>query len=91
MLRDHYPYYLANRPVTPNRDLEVLNKYTGEVATRVALADEGAIAAGIGRAVEAAEGKDIPAVTLTQESLVTKGTLQSVDLSGQEVPADWGK
>ncbi|MCZ6782970.1 MAG: aldehyde dehydrogenase family protein [Proteobacteria bacterium] len=55
MLRDHYPYYLANRPVTPNRDLEVLNKYTGEVATRVALADEGAIAAGIGRAVEAAE------------------------------------
>lgn len=43
------------------------------------------------RAVEAAEGKDIPAVTLTQESLVTKNTLQSVDLSGQEVPADWGK
>ncbi len=41
------------------------------------------------RAVEAAEGKAIPKTTFTQESMITKSTLDSVDLSGQEVPADW--
>jgi ABC-type sugar transport system substrate-binding protein len=43
------------------------------------------------RAVEAARGEEIPGVTLTQESVVTKDTLDTVDLSGQEVPEDWGK
>jgi ABC-type sugar transport system substrate-binding protein len=43
------------------------------------------------RAVEAAQGEDIPPVTLTQESVITKDTLDAVDLSGQEVPDDWGK
>ena len=43
------------------------------------------------RAVEAAEGKEIPPVTLTQETVVTRNTLDAVDLSGQEVPEDWGK
>jgi ABC-type sugar transport system substrate-binding protein len=42
------------------------------------------------RAIEAAEGKEIPAETLTQESMITKATLAGVDLSGQEVPAGWG-
>jgi acyl-CoA reductase-like NAD-dependent aldehyde dehydrogenase len=55
MLRDAYPYYLANRPEAPNQALEVVDKYTGEVATRVALADEQAIDRGIAAAVEAAE------------------------------------
>lgn len=55
MLKDTYPYYLANKAVTPNTDLEVIDKYTGEVATRCALADAGAIDAGIAAAVEAAE------------------------------------
>ena len=53
-LADSYPYYLANEPRTPNTDLAVEDKYTGEVATRVALADEAAIDEAIGRAVEAA-------------------------------------
>ena len=48
------PYYLANRPVTPNQDLEVLDKYTGETVARVALADDAAIDAGIAAAVTAA-------------------------------------
>jgi len=39
MLRDNYPYYLANKPVQANADLVVTNKYTNEPATRVALAD----------------------------------------------------
>ena len=54
MLRESYPYYLANAPEAPNRDLEVVDKFTGEVATRVALADTAAIDRAIGLAVEAA-------------------------------------
>ena len=53
MLDPTYPYYLANRPVAANTDLEVTNKYTGEVATRVALADPAAIDAGIAAADQA--------------------------------------
>jgi len=55
VLAESYPYYLANEPVAPNRDLVVTNKYTGEVATRVAMADAGAIDRGIAAAVEATE------------------------------------
>ena len=40
---------------SPNLDLEVTDKYTGKVATRVALADAATIDAGIAAAVEAAE------------------------------------
>lgn len=38
-LAEHYPYYLANKAVYANTDLAVTNKYSQEVATRVALAD----------------------------------------------------
>ncbi|MFU8814383.1 MAG: aldehyde dehydrogenase family protein [Pseudomonadales bacterium] len=38
MLKDRYPFYLANQPEAPNADLEVVDKYSGEVATRVAMA-----------------------------------------------------
>lgn len=51
MLEKNYPYYLANRPQSPNQDLKVIDKYTGEVATNVALAD----AKAIDQAIEAAE------------------------------------
>jgi acyl-CoA reductase-like NAD-dependent aldehyde dehydrogenase len=53
-LRDAYPYYLANQPEQPNSGLEVTDKYTGEVASRVALADAAAIDRAIGAAVDAA-------------------------------------
>ena len=53
-LEASYPFFLANRPVAPNQDLEVRDKYTGDVATRVALADEATIDHAIGKAVEAA-------------------------------------
>lgn len=49
------PYYLANKPQSPNADLEVWDKYRGEVAYRVALADANAIGDGIAATVEAAE------------------------------------
>ena len=54
-LATSYPYYLGNVPETPNQDLEVVDKFTGEVATRVALADDAAIDRAIGLAVEATE------------------------------------
>ncbi|MBI1200179.1 MAG: aldehyde dehydrogenase family protein [Phenylobacterium sp.] len=54
-LKDSYPLYLANEARTPNLDLEVTDKYTGKVATRVALADAKTIDAGIAATVEAAE------------------------------------
>jgi len=49
-MQDSYPFYLANRPQAPNQDLEVVDKYTGEVATRVAMAS----ADDIDRAISAA-------------------------------------
>ncbi len=55
MLRESYPYYLGNEPLEPNRDLVVTDKFTGEVATRVPVADEQAIDRAIQLATEAAE------------------------------------
>jgi acyl-CoA reductase-like NAD-dependent aldehyde dehydrogenase len=55
MLKESYPYYLANRPVADNTDLEVTDKYTGEVATRVAMAGEKAIDEAITHAEAACE------------------------------------
>ena len=54
MLQEKYPYYLANRPERPNADLTVTNKYTGEVAARVALADAGVLDQAIAAAADAA-------------------------------------
>ncbi|SAK71755.1 aldehyde dehydrogenase [Caballeronia hypogeia] len=51
MLKATYPYYLANEPVAANTELEVTDKFSGEVATRVALADAKAIDEAIGLAV----------------------------------------
>jgi acyl-CoA reductase-like NAD-dependent aldehyde dehydrogenase len=53
MLAKTYPYYLANQPEQPNTDLEVTDKFRGEVATRVALAEPQAIDRAITAAVEA--------------------------------------
>jgi acyl-CoA reductase-like NAD-dependent aldehyde dehydrogenase len=54
-LKDVYPLYLANEAQQPNTDLEVTDKFTGEVAFRCALADAATIDAGIAATVEAAE------------------------------------
>ena len=55
MLQPSYPYYLAGKPVAANQDLVVTDKYTGEVATRVAIADSSAIDTGIQAAAESME------------------------------------
>jgi len=54
-LKASYPLYLANEAKTPNQDLEVTDKFTGKVATRVAQADAATIDAGIAACVEATE------------------------------------
>jgi len=55
MLKDVYPLYLNNKAEQPNTDLAVTDKFTGEVAFRVAQADAKTIDAGIAGAVAAAE------------------------------------
>ena len=55
MLKKSYPYYLNNEAVYANTLLPVVDKFSGEVATSTALADEAAIDAAIAGAVAAAE------------------------------------
>lgn len=55
MLKSIYPLYLNNKAEQPNTDLAVTDKFTGEVAFRVAQADAKTIDAGIAGAVAAAE------------------------------------
>lgn len=53
MLAERYPFYLANKPEQPNADLVVTDKYSGEVATRVAMASPADIDRAIASAVKA--------------------------------------
>jgi acyl-CoA reductase-like NAD-dependent aldehyde dehydrogenase len=53
VLKKSYPYYLANQPQQPNADLPVMDKYSGKVATRVAVPDAKAIEKAIAAAVKA--------------------------------------
>ncbi|MEN8140178.1 MAG: aldehyde dehydrogenase family protein [Thermodesulfobacteriota bacterium] len=48
-----HPYYLANEPIFANADLPVFDKFSGNLAYEVAMADEAAIHQAIDRAVEA--------------------------------------
>lgn len=54
-LKKIYPLYLNNKAVQPNTDLEVKDKYTGEVAFRTALATPDIIEEAIAGAVRATE------------------------------------
>ncbi len=54
MLKKNYPLYLASRPQTPNFDLAVTNKFSGEVVAHVPLADTASIDSAIAAAVAAA-------------------------------------
>ena len=54
-LKDTYPLYLNNKAEQPNTDLAVTDKFTGEVAFRVALADAETIDKAIVGNVEATE------------------------------------
>ena len=54
-LQSVYPLYLNNKAAQPNTDLAVTDKFTGEIAFRVAQADAATINEGIAGAVRAAE------------------------------------
>jgi acyl-CoA reductase-like NAD-dependent aldehyde dehydrogenase len=54
-LKDVYPLYVNNEARQPNTDLEVTDKFTGEVAFRVAQADAATILEGIEGNVRATE------------------------------------
>ena len=54
-LKDVYPLYLNNKAAQPNTDLEVTDKYTGEVAFRTALATPDIIDEAIAGNVRATE------------------------------------
>ena len=54
-LKDTYPLYLNNTAEQPNTDLEVTDKFTGEVAFRTALASPEVIDAAIAGAVRATD------------------------------------
>ncbi|EIL95252.1 aldehyde dehydrogenase family protein [Rhodanobacter spathiphylli] len=54
MLNKTYPYYLANRPQTSKTMLDVRDKYSGKLATRVAVPDVKATGKAIAAAVKAA-------------------------------------
>jgi len=54
MLKANYPYWLGGRPVAAGVEIEVTNKYTGEVMTRVPLAGPDAVAEAIRLATEVA-------------------------------------
>ncbi|HXO99691.1 MAG TPA: aldehyde dehydrogenase family protein [Luteibacter sp.] len=56
MLEKSYPYYLANKATKSGKKLDVLDKYTGKVATRVALPD----AAALEKAIAAAHDATLP-------------------------------
>jgi acyl-CoA reductase-like NAD-dependent aldehyde dehydrogenase len=55
MLKDTYPLYLNNKAAQPNTDLEVTDKFTGEIAFRTALATPDIILEAIAGTVRAAE------------------------------------
>jgi acyl-CoA reductase-like NAD-dependent aldehyde dehydrogenase len=55
MLRPSYPFWIANRPRSGERELAVTDKYRGDVATRVALAGRAEIEEATAAAVSAEE------------------------------------
>lgn len=56
-----YPYYLANQAVAANTELEVRDKYSGRLATRVAFADAAAVDTAIDAANRARQAmQDFP-------------------------------
>jgi acyl-CoA reductase-like NAD-dependent aldehyde dehydrogenase len=55
VLRESYPYYLANEPQAPNSDLPVTNKYTSDTVAHVARADGAVVTQAIAAAAAAFE------------------------------------
>jgi acyl-CoA reductase-like NAD-dependent aldehyde dehydrogenase len=83
MLQESYPYYLANEAVHANTDLEVLDKYSGQLATRVAMADAAVIDQAIDAAVNAT--KAMAAMAPYQRQNVLNHCVQQFQLRFEEL------
>ena len=81
MLRKSYPYYLANRPVAANTDLEVLDIYSGKRATRVAFADA-ATAEERRRALDAIQERYLEVVPFVALGQILKPVAHRSNVSG---------
>ncbi len=69
MLQASYPFYLANKAQKPNTDLNVIDKFTGEMATKVAMASPEHIDQAIAAAVEAQDALNVMPAYERQEIL----------------------
>lgn len=84
-LPESYPLYLANRAQTPNCDLEVTDKFSGEIATRVAMASPDLIDQAIAAAEAAARPMaEMPAYERQQvlQHCVTRFEERKEELAG---------
>lgn len=84
-LREAYPCYLANEPLTPNTDLVVKDKYDAAAVTRVPLADAAMIDRAIAGAAAAAPAMAAMAPFERQQVLqhcVDRFTQRSEELAG---------
>ena len=62
MLKKSYPMYVANQAITPNEDLEIFDKFNGELVTKAPLAEASHIEDAIAAAVAAEEAMaELPA------------------------------
>ena len=80
MLKKRYPYYLANRPVEANTDLEVLDKYSGKRATRVAMADAATVRTLAGNVSGSAAGAFGAAIAVNQVGSAVQAHLSGMTL-----------
>lgn len=73
-----YPFYLANKPVYKNEDLDIVNKYSGKVEAKCALANTSDIDVAIDATVKATEAM------ATMASFERKAVLEKVVVEVKE-------
>ncbi|MCC5829548.1 MAG: aldehyde dehydrogenase family protein [Phycisphaeraceae bacterium] len=78
-----FPLYLANRPETPNADLQVTDKYRNTPAARVALADAAMIDRAIAAATSAAP--EMAALAPYQRQAVLRHCIERFDQRAKEL------
>src|SRR3954471_6560279 len=83
MIQERYPLYLANRPRQPNANLAVVDKFTDEVVSHVALADRHMLDEAIAAATAAA--RPMRRLTAWQRKAVLKHLLVRCEARREEL------
>src|SRR3546814_9735015 len=94
MLDKSYPYYIAGKAIAANPDLEVLDKYYGKRATRVAFADTAAVRTALTAAAKAAPAMAAfphDARRAVLEHCVARFTERHEELARDRTSVVWGK